>query len=797
MNQLRMEEGVKRKHPDAICEECPLYSKPCAKTTAPRNPTTAFVSRSPGHHEAMAGKPFSGPSGDVLNFLLKENGVEREEILLTNVVLCAPDAGKVPPEAIKACAPRLHSELRGIPLVIAAGSEAVNLIVGRGAIERYRGYRIEQEGRTVVATNNPALVLRDDSTFPNLKRDFRRAFNPLPPPTLPTVEVIEDGGAARDYIRRQIEIQRPLACDIESRGGLTHKARIVSLQFASEGTSATVIGERTGLFEDEDFIGNYLRPLFESRGHTFLWHNGIFDVKILRFGYGIDARIDEDTLLMNYACDERGGVHALEYCLMEEFGWPNYEPESVKRFKKTGVVEDYDELHTYAGWDVAGTYQLFETLGPRVEAEGTTESYDRLLREGIEAVARIELKGFRYDVDTAADLMENEVGPEIKAQELKLRTMIDKPLYNPASTKQTAILLYDDWKIRHVMQKRPDMQRSTDDSALNEIVSGRFAVPTHKLEHESLIQSFAKELKRYRELTKQASTYIVGMIERAIDDPEYRIYTDLLLHGTVTGRPSSRNPNLLNITRTKPGLPDIRKLFIPTRGRQIVVADYSQAELRTIGWLSQDPELLRVYKDDEDLHSLAAARFYGEKFTSEQRSRAKNMNFGVAYGQSAATFQEKHEIPEREAQRFIDWWWTYFKDVKAWKQEIIKEMRTGRVSTPFGRARRFHLLTKENINTAIREAVNYKPQSIAADFTLRAVVVLGGGYSVPSEIDRSKADIILTVYDSIIADVEESYVDEYKRICTQVMESRPSEELGWTIPYKVDIGSGDTWADAK
>src|SRR6478735_775033 len=115
---LRMEEGIKRKHPDAICEECPLYNKPCAKTTAPRNPTTAFVSRSPGHHEAMAGRPFSGPSGDVLTYLLKENGVDRDDILLTNVVLCAPDAGKVPPEAIKACAPRLHSELRGIPLVL-------------------------------------------------------------------------------------------------------------------------------------------------------------------------------------------------------------------------------------------------------------------------------------------------------------------------------------------------------------------------------------------------------------------------------------------------------------------------------------------------------------------------------------------------------------------------------------------------------------------------------------------------------------------------------------------------------
>jgi DNA polymerase-1 len=538
-----------------------------------------------------------------------------------------------------------------------------------------------------------------------------------------------------------------------------------------------------------------LRPALTQEGTKYIWHNGKFDIKVLRHGYGIEARVDEDTLLLNYACDERGGVHALEYCLMEEFGWPNYEPESVKKFKRTGIVENYDELHTYAGWDAAGTYQLFELLRERVEAERTGAVYESLLREGSEATVRIELAGFRYNVEAAADLMENEVGPELKEQELKLRTLIDKPLYNPRSTNQNPALFYDDWKIRHAMQNRPDMWRSCDDAALNEIVAGRFT--TRLVTEKPRMIEFAKALKRYRELDKQASTYIVGMIERAIHDPEGRIYTDLLLHGTVTGRPSSRNPNLLNITRTKEGLPDIRRLFIPSVGRQIVAADYSQAELRTIAWLSQDTELLRNYEESKDLHSLAAERFYGENFTSEQRSRAKNMNFGVAYGQGAATFQEKHGIPEKEAQRFIEWWWLYFSGVKEWKSEVIREMRTGRVSTPFGRVRRFHLLTKENINTAIREAVNFKPQSIAADFTLMAVIRLGGGYSIPPEIDIRRASIILTVYDSIIADVEESYVEEYRRICKEVMESRPKEELGWKVPFKVDIGVGPTWAEAK
>lgn len=793
---------IERKHPLAECEVCPLRDKPCARSIIPKEPIAAVVARSPGYMEARMGKPFSGKSGDVLKHLLKENGADVSKILLTNVVLCAPDEGKVPPEAIKACAPRLQGELEdsGTNLIIAAGSEAVNLLVGRGAIDRYRGYRIERDGKIFVATNNPALVLRDDSTFPNLRKDFKRAFHPLPEPILPTVEVIEDIDEAKDYLD---SIPRgPVVADLETRGGLSHRASIVSIQFAFGEGTATVLGERSDLFKNREFIDNYLRPLFENRDYQFIWHNGKFDTKILQSQYGIKARIDEDTMLMSYACDERsgqtekwhGGYHKLEYLLSEEFGWPDYEPESVKQFKKTGIVTDYDELHEYAGWDAGGTYQLFELLSDRLRTEGTERAYRRLLIEGAEACKKIELRGFPFNVEKALDLMEDEVAPELRKITNDLRRIIDNPIYNPRSPQQNAKLFYEDWRVYHEMRSRPDMDQSVDISALNEIIAGRWTnragIEEGTQEYWDIV-NFAVTLKRFRQLSKQADTYIVGLAERAMNDPENKIYTDLLLHGTTSGRLSSRNPNLQNITRTKPDLPDIRSLFLASPGRLIVQADYSQAELRCIAYFAQDSELLKVYQEDLDLHNVAAENFYGSNFTSENRSRAKNMNFGVAYGQSAATFQEKHDIPEREAQKFIEWWWTFFTGVRDWKQEIIAEMRTGAVVSPFGRKRRFHLLTKENLNACIREAVNFKPQSTAGDFTLRSVIVL------QEEIDPKRADIVITVHDNIVSDVEEGYIDEYKQICEQVMVSRPKEELGWTIPFKVDIGVGLSWGEAK
>lgn len=354
------------KHPLADCENCPLIDRPICPSSIPPNADVALVSRSPGIHDATVGRPFAGRSGEVLDHLLKQNGVSRNDILVTNVVLCSPKAGKVPPEAIKACSGRLKSELEHSSLIIAAGSEAVNLLIGRGAIDYYRGYRIRRGSRTFVATNNPALVLRDDSTFPNLVKDFRRAFNPLPAPQFPTVRIIDVCDEARKAIVDMSKHTGLISADIESRGGLTHKAKLVCIGFSASGSKAVVFGE--SVCRDEKFLAE-LGTFLESTDRHYIWHNGKFDVKILR-NYGIQARVDHDTLLMSYCLDERPGYHSLDYCLMENFGWPNYEPKSVKEFKKTGELKFPSELYKYNGWDTAGTMQLFNRFTELMHEQG-------------------------------------------------------------------------------------------------------------------------------------------------------------------------------------------------------------------------------------------------------------------------------------------------------------------------------------------------------------------------------------------------------------------------------------------
>lgn len=797
--------AVTRKHPQAHCEVCPLYDRPIARTIGPSNASVAVVSRSPGYYEAKAGRPFSGPSGKVLDYLLEENGVKREQILVTNTVLCSPKEGKVPPQAIKCCSPRLYSELRNVRTVIAAGSEAVGEILNKTGIDNLRGYDHQRDGRRIVVTNNPAVVLRDDSTFPNLVKDFRLAFNPRSKPTLPEVEVIDTPTDAVAYLRgirkRLSKKTNPIvAADIETRGGLSHRAKLLSFNMATKGSSATVIGETACGTRD---VIDELKALLEDRGIEFVWHNGKFDVKVLRTQHGINARVDHDTLLLGYALDERPGVHSLEYMLMDEFAWPNYSNAEIESFKKTGEGPIPEGFYTYAGLDAAGTFQLFAATKTRASKDNVYDSpYKRLLIRGIEAVTKLELTGVKYNYLKAAEVYEDEVEPLMLKQVSTMRQMVDNPLLNPRSPQQLQSLYYDLWGVSHPAQRRPDKEFSVDKQARETILEGNFTTKMDRqrigrvsdeaiLEHRSFIMEFTQELDSYKSLQKQASTYLISLIEKAEKDPDGRVFTDFGLSTTETGRPSSKGPNLQNITRPKEGLPNIRRLFEASPNRRIVSGDYSQAELRTIAYLSGDPELRSIYYDtSRSLHKEMAASFYGENYTYEEYVKAKNIDFGIFYLQGAFSFSTMYHMPQKEAQEFINAMWARFPAVKEWTESVKDEVRSsGTLVNPFGRKRRFYLLTDENREHSFKEAINFRAQSTASDITLSALIIL------VDLVDWERCSIWGTVYDSIIADVDIDYVDEYISIAREVMETRPQEELGWDIPFVVDFSVGPTWGD--
>jgi len=797
---------IKRKHPLAECEVCPLINSPCAPSIGPEDAKIAVVSRSPGFYEAQKGQPFSGPSGKVLDHLLQQNGVKREEAFLTNVVLCTTTAP--PKAAIQACAPRLRSEISQADVIIAAGSEAAKEVLGVNSLSGNRGFRHRRttdsgKWQDVVATNNPAIVLKDDTIFPNLVRDFRLAINPLPPVELPEVSwtnaTMEARRIARDISRRLSTSPGTIAVDIETKG-LAHTAVIVSLGLSITGLRAFAFGAEC--FKDDSFLVDFIRPILTQAGTTYIWHNGKFDVRNFR-SKRIAGRVDEDTLLLSYALDERSDeeqVHSLDYLCMNELNWPHYEPKIVKNwkaavarlernaeFERLAQLEVPDELYEYNANDAAGTALLFPILKQRAIDDGVYDYYKNYLLPDSNALIDVELRGMNYNIHKAADMNEMEVLPKLDELRETLRLIVGDGSYNPASAKQNSILVYDKWKVIHDIDRGEDKERSVDKPVYTELRAGRFYMGAGHQGDAETVRRWAGYFTEFKELDKQRGTYVEGLIKRA-EFAGGKVFSDFKLHSTVTGRSSSSRPNLQNVTRTKENLPNIRSLFVPSEGCCILSADYSQAELRAIATLSGDTRLQDIYRDKRSLHREVAERFYGKDYNYEQYVHAKNMDFGVAYGQSAETFQEKHDIPVAEGKDFIKWWFSNFPGVARWRKEVARTVkRDGYIQTPFGHKRRFYLITFENKGAVYREAINCIPQNIAARLTL---------YSVRRLVDLG-LPVVNTVHDSIVLDCPIHRVGEFVEAIKGVMESAP-KVIGWIdIPFEVEFSVGENWGELK
>jgi uracil-DNA glycosylase family 4 len=790
------------KVPHADCDNCPLKKEQIAPTSGPADATVAFVSRSPGYHDVNARRPFAGPSGVVLDNLLSKHGVKRAEILTTNVVLCHTD--DPPPEAIACCRPRLEAEIASCDTIIAGGSEAVAALTGQRSVKAARGHdhhRTTSGGRTqrVVATTNPAVVLRESGNYPDMVKDFRLAFDPIEGGDLPEVQWYDSVTEATDFLehliagasRNDFDV---IASDLETFGWT---GKIACAGFSWNATEAHVIGVEPLMHPNVMVL---LKELYEDEKVRWLWHNGKYDVKVLQRN-GINARVDEDTFILSYACDERpggdytgdqgAGLHGLTPILMEDYGWPDYEHHSVKEFKKTGELSDPFELYDYNGKDTAGTLLIYQDLVDRAKEDNVLDRpYKHSQLPLANALVQVELNGFHYDVEAAANLNESDILPKLWDLQDQMRQVAGLQLLNPRSPTQIRALLYSQWGLKHNLKDTYKKVKSTsvDKDVRREILEGRYkANPGFRdkvLEFVKLYDIFAK-------VDKQRGSFIEGLIKRV--QPDGKLYSTFKF-GTVSGRLSSEDPNFQNITRSGAhGIPSIRSLFRPSPGRALVSGDLSQAELRTIAKLSGDNSLLGIFRDStRSLHKERAARFYGENYTKEEYVKAKNINFGVTYGQSAFTFAQMYTMPEEEAQAYIDTWWRDFPGVQAWVIETQKRVQMdGVIVSPFGHKRRFHLLTKENKNDVLREAVNFVPQNVAGVATELALI----------ELVRAGVRVVTSVHDSIVADVPVDEVDEVAVLMKRTMQNVTVEHLGWEwddIPFLADISIGrENWYDLE
>ncbi len=457
-----------------------------------------------------------------------------------------------------------------------------------------------------------------------------------------------------------------------------------------------------------------------------------------------------------------------------------------ERYLGTDVMGGVDEAAEGqlfgASWQVvaaeaAAIALLAPVMDERIEGAGLRGLLEEVELPLSSVLARMQARGIALDAPYL-ERMAQDVRREMAVLRAEIYRLAGEE-FNLSSPPQLRAILYE--KLGLSPGKRtPKGQLSTDASVLE------------KLRDQHPI---VDALLSWRELDKLSSTYLEAL-PRQVDPADGRVHTTFNQTGAATGRLSSSNPNLQNIpARTELGR-QIRRAFVPGSGDQVLlVADYSQIELRILAHLAQDEGLRAAFASGQDIHAATAAKVYGlppEQVDAQIRSRAKAVNYGLAYGMNAYGLASRLEITPDEAQEFIDAYFASFPQIKEYlDRQVARATADGFTETLLGRRRYIPELQASNPrmrDMGRRMALNAPIQGSAAD------VFKLGMLRVDEALRASDLDchMLLTVHDELVFEVARAQVEEAAALVKGEMEG--AYEL--SVPLQADIGWGPNWAEA-
>jgi DNA polymerase-1 len=523
-----------------------------------------------------------------------------------------------------------------------------------------------------------------------------------------------------------------------------------------------------------------LKPLLEDPKHTKLGQNLKYDMSVLARA-GVDLKgVGYDTMLESYVLDSTATRHdmdslALKYLSHRTIHFEDVAGKGAKQLTFNQV--ELEQAGPYAAEDADITLRLHQTLWPRLEGEAKLKKlFEEIEMPLVSVLSRMERNGVLVDrkmleaqsVELASSM------EEIAAQAFEAAG----EEFNLGSPKQIQGILFDKLELP-VLEKTPKGQPSTAESVLQEL---------------ALDYPLPKLILEYRGMSKLKSTY-TDALPACIKAETGRVHTSYRQAVASTGRLSSTDPNLQNIPVRTPEGRRIRQAFIAPPGSRIVAADYSQIELRIMAHLSGDQGLVEAFESGVDIHRATAAEVFGislDEVSSEERRSAKAINFGLIYGMSAFGLGRQLGIPRREAQEYVDLYFSRYPGVKQFMDDTKESARDrGFVETVFGR--RLYLPEIKARNPARRQyaertAINAPMQGTAADIIKRAMITLHRW------LDDSgvEARMIMQVHDELVFEVAEAAVTEVQTVVVEQMEA--AAEL--SVPLKVDVGVGENWDEA-
>ncbi len=626
-----------------------------------------------------------------------------------------------------------------------------------------------------------------------VQREAARAGNEVAPVEVPAAKVEPTYETILDQARFEAWLEKlrqaPLfAFDTETTGLDAQKAQLVGLSFAVAPHEAAYVPlahdyEGAPAQLDRDAVLLALKPLLEDPAKAKVGQNAKYDINILANGSpAIEMRgVAYDTMLESYVLNSTATRHdmdslAQKYLDHTTIAFEDIAGKGAKQLTFNQI--NLDKAGPYAAEDADITLRLHQALQARL---AQTPSVQPVLMDIemplVPVLAKIERQGALVDA-ALLHVQSGELG--VKMGELEQRAYeLAGEEFNLGSPKQLGAILYDKLGMP-VLSKTAKGQPSTAEAVLDELALLGYPLP--------------EVLMQYRSLSKLKSTY-TDKLPGQINPRTGRIHTSYQQAVAATGRLSSSDPNLQNIPiRTAEGR-RIRQAFIASPGYKLLAADYSQIELRIMAHLAKDEGLLHAFRNDLDVHRATAAEVFGvalQDVTTDQRRKAKAINFGLIYGMSAFGLAKQIGVDRKQSQDYIDRYFARYPGVLAYMERTrAQAAEQGFVETLFGR--RLYLPDINAKNPALRKgaertAINAPMQGTAADIIKRAMVNVDNWLS-ESGLD---ARVILQVHDELVLEVREDLVQQVKDEIRQHM----SQAAQLDVPLLVEAGIGANWDEA-
>ncbi|AGQ89823.1 DNA polymerase I [Vibrio parahaemolyticus] len=563
-------------------------------------------------------------------------------------------------------------------------------------------------------------------------------------------------------------------------------ANLVGLSFAiDEGIAAYVPVAHDYLDApeqlDRDWVLEQLKPILEDDAQAKVGQNLKYDASVLA-RYGIEMKgIKYDTMLASYVYNSVGGKHDMDSLALRFLQHSCISFEQIAGKGKNQLTFNQIELEQaspYAAEDADVTLRLHNRLFANIEQDEKLKSvYEEIEMPLVTVLSRIERTGVLID-DMKLSAQSVEIAARLEELEQKAYEIAEQE-FNMNSPKQLQAILFEKMGLP-VVKKTPSGTPSTNEEVLQEL---------------ALDYPLPKLILEYRGLAKLKSTY-TDKLPKMINPSTGRVHTSYHQAVTATGRLSSTDPNLQNIPIRNEEGRRIRQAFVAPAGYKILAVDYSQIELRIMAHLSGDQALLDAFRDGKDIHAATAAEIMGvsiDQVSSEQRRRAKAVNFGLIYGMSAFGLAKQLGIPRGEAQAYMDKYFERYPGVMQYMEDTRSAAADkGYVETIFGR--RLHLPEIKSRNgmrrkAAERAAINAPMQGTAADIIKKAMLLVDQWIQ---EEGNGRVKLLMQVHDELVFEVEESSLSEIESKVQKLMES--AAEL--KVPLVAEAGHGDNWDQA-